>query len=125
MAKIVVVEDDPTTLKLIKTILRVKGHRVFDCKDAKTGLRTILREEPDVAIIDYIMPLRDGLVLLKDIRSIADIKGLPVIMLTGNGGPEVVEKAIALEVTDFVVKPVKIHLLLDRLEKILLKVHKD
>ena len=122
MAKILVIDDDPSIVELIKTVLKIKGHKVFVGRNAQQGLRLMLKEEPDVAIIDYMMPGRDGLKLLNDIRSVQELKLVPIIMLTGNGEPEVVSKAIQLGITDFVKKPVKIQALLERLDKILVNI---
>jgi two-component system, OmpR family, alkaline phosphatase synthesis response regulator PhoP len=114
MAKILVVDDDPTILELIKVTLKIKGHIVFAANEARLGLNILLKEQPDLAIIDYMMPDRDGLSLLKDIRSIPEFRNTPIIMLTGNGEPDVVAKAIQYGVTYFVVKPFKILVLLKR-----------
>jgi DNA-binding response OmpR family regulator len=121
MAKILVVDDDPTILELIKVTLKVKGYTVFTANEARLGLNTMLKEQPDLAIIDYLMPGRDGLSLLKDIRSIPEYKNIPIIMLTGSGAPGVVSKAIKFGVTDFMVKPFKVLLLLKRVEQNLAK----
>jgi len=117
MAKILVVDDDPTILELIKVTLKVKGHTVYTANEARLGLNIMLKEQPDIAIIDYLMPDRDGLSLLKDIRSIPEFKNTPVIMLTASGIPDVVSKAIQYGVTDFVVKPFKVLNLIKRVEQ--------
>jgi two-component system alkaline phosphatase synthesis response regulator PhoP len=117
MAKILVVDDDPSILELIKVTLKVKGYTVFVANEARLGLNIMLKELPDLAIIDYMMPDRDGLSLLKDIRTIPEFKNTPIIMLTGSREPEVVAKAILYGVSDFVVKPFKVLGLLKRVEK--------
>ena len=123
MAKILVVDDDPTILELIKVTLKIKGHLVFVANEPRYGLKLMLKEQPDLAIIDYMMPDRDGLSLLKDIRSITEFKNTPIIMLTGSGVPNVVSKAIQYGVTDFMVKPFRVLELLKRVEKRLKKAH--
>jgi two-component system, OmpR family, alkaline phosphatase synthesis response regulator PhoP len=117
MAKILVVDDDPTIVELIKVTLKVKGYTVLTANGARLGLNIMLKEQPDMAIIDYMMADRDGLSLLKDIRSIPEFKNTPIIMLTGSGVPDVVSKAIQYGVTDFVVKPFKVLMLLKRVEQ--------
>ena len=116
MSKILVIDDDPTILELIRATLKVKGFTVFTATEARQGLKAMLKEQPDLAIIDYMMPGRDGLSLLKDIRTLPDFKNMPIIMLTGSGAPNTVGKAIEYGVTDFVVKPVKILFLLKRID---------
>lgn len=118
MAKILIIDDDPTLLDLVNNALLTKGHQVLVTRNPHQALPLLLREEPDLAIIDYQMPDRNGLELLGDIRCIPELDKIPFVMLTGNGDPNIVAKAISLGVTDFIVKPIKICDLLERLGKL-------
>jgi len=121
MTKILVVDDDPTLVELIRVTLKIKGYKVLTANEARLGLNIMLKEQPDMAIIDYMMDDRDGLSLLKDIRSIVDFKNTPIIMLTASGAPDIVSKAIQYGVTDFMIKPFKVLMLLKRVEQYLKK----
>jgi adenylate cyclase len=121
MATILIIDDDPVILKLVKDTLSTRGYQVITAPDARLGLRIMLKEQPDLAILDYLMPDRDGLSLLKDIRAVPDLRLIPIIMLTGSTNPDVVSKAIQLGVTDFLAKPILIFQLLERVEKVLQK----
>jgi CheY-like chemotaxis protein len=124
MATILVVDDDPVILKLVKETLLTRGYIVNTAPDARQGLNLMLKDPPDLAILDYIMPDRDGLSLLKDIRAVPDLRLIPIIILTSSTNPEVVSKAIQLGVTDFLAKPILVFQLLERVEKNLQKRNK-
>ena len=119
MAIIMVVDDDPVILQMVKATLLTRGYVVNVASDARQGLVLALKEKPDLAIIDYLMPDRDGLSMLKDMRAVFDLRQMPVIMLTASANPDVVKQAIQLGVTDFIAKPVLIYQLLERVEKVL------
>ncbi|MCE1253185.1 MAG: response regulator, partial [Anaerolineae bacterium] len=88
------------------------------------GLIITLKEQPDLVILDFNMPDRDGLSLLKDIRAVPDLRQIPIIMLTASANPDIVSKAIQLGVTDFLAKPVMIYQLLERVEKVVERLNK-
>ena len=124
MATILVVDDDPVILRLVKETLTTHGYIILTAGDARQGLIVMLKEQPDLAILDYHMPDRDGLSLLKDIRAVPDLRQTPIIMLTASANPDVVAKAIQLGVTDFLAKPIMIYQLLERVKKVVEKLNK-
>jgi DNA-binding response OmpR family regulator len=117
MAKVLIVDDDPNYLVMIKSILKVKGYSVFTTNEAHEGLILMLKKSPDLAIIGYIPPNLNGIRLIKDIRSVPEFKITPIIMLTNSGDPALVSKAIQLGVNDFLIKPFTVFVLLKRVEK--------
>jgi response regulator RpfG family c-di-GMP phosphodiesterase len=106
-ATILVVEDEETTLRLLKRMLQRAGyqdiHTTMDPFEALTLYREFC---PDLVVLDLHMPSYDGFVVLEQLRAEAPERGhLPVLMLTGDTSTEAKHQAFALGVTDFLTKP--------------------
>lgn len=90
MARILVADDAPAVLDVLDDILTLEGHQVFRATSGQEALRRLDEAQPDLAVIDIIMPDMDGLVVLDAIRRIeAD---LPVILITGLVGDALAKK---------------------------------
>jgi len=117
MAKILVIDDEPSIRNLLDTILRRKGYDVVLADSGRKGLDLFRREHPDVIVLDLKMPEMDGLTVLRQILSLDSKK--QVIVLTEAGSPEVEQQVRALGVTEYVEKEVSMHLLGDSLKRLL------
>jgi DNA-binding response OmpR family regulator len=115
--QILLIDDDPVISQIAQRILEKKGYAVRVAADARKGLALALSYPPDLIVLDYMMPQKDGLSLLADIRALPELKEVPVIMMTGVSEQDVVSKAIQLGVTDFMVKPFYPPRLLERVQK--------
>ena len=82
MKKILAVDDMPQIVRLIQVNLQKAGFEVITAADGEEGLRKVHEEKPDLVILDVIMPKRDGFQVLRAIKSNAETRHLPVIMLT-------------------------------------------
>jgi two-component system, OmpR family, alkaline phosphatase synthesis response regulator PhoP len=82
MKKILAVDDQPQIVRLIQVNLQKAGFEVLTAFDGEEGLRKVREEKPDLVILDVIMPKRDGFEVLREIKSNAETRHLPVIMLT-------------------------------------------
>jgi DNA-binding response OmpR family regulator len=121
MAKILVIDDEPGIRDLLDTLLSRKGYDVVLAENGWKGLEVFRRERPDVLVLDLKMPGMDGIMVLKQIRSV-DPK-LPVIILTGAGTPETEQRVRAMGVTEYVEKEFSLHLLGDALKRLLKTPH--
>ena len=83
MAKVLVVDNDATTVSLLKILLELDGHTVLDCGLAVHVLETVVREKPDFILMDIFLTGGDGLVLLRQIRANPATAGVPVVMTSG------------------------------------------
>ena len=81
--KVLVVDDDVNTVKFLSAALKVNGYEPIGAFNGKEGLEKIESENPDLVILDVMMPKKTGFVLFKQIRRDDKHKNLPVIMLTG------------------------------------------
>jgi len=81
--KVLVVDDDENTVKFLSAALEENGYEPIGAHNGKEGLEKAMSENPDLAILDVMMPKKTGFVLFKQFRRDEKLKDLPVIMLTG------------------------------------------
>ncbi len=112
--KILVIDDDPSIGNLIEFTLSAKGYDVRVAQDPRIGMGMALSDPPHLILLDYLLPGRDGLEFLRDIRTFADLQDTQVIMITGKGSRETVMEARQYRVVDFIAKPFEINLLVER-----------
>lgn len=121
--KILVVDDDPSIVKLIKTRLEANNYQVIIAEDGEECVKKILSDKPDLIILDILMPRADGydvLIGIKEIRAIAGgIPTIPVIVLTALSDPRVKDMIEKEEISDYIVKPFNAEDLLLRVRKAL------
>lgn len=121
MAKLLIIEDDPSMLELLRVHLRAVGHAVRTVSDAADGIRAILAEPPDLILSDIAMPYLDGMELLRALRSEPMTRRIPVIFLTGLTDDDTLVKASQLGADDFLTKPIQVEDLLSSINKVLNK----
>lgn len=80
--KILIVEDEITLLKALAEKLIEAGFKVIEAEDGKQGLESALKEQPDLILLDIILPRMDGLTVLHKLQANAQTKKIPVIILT-------------------------------------------
>lgn len=102
--KVLIVDDDVEIVESIKYALEGAGHRVVVARDGNQGIALAERENPDLMILDMMMPKRSGFLVLEKIRRVRD-EPLPVIMITGNEGSRHKAYAELLGVSDYIRKP--------------------
>src|SRR5438105_1771015 len=116
-ARIVVVEDDSAIRRGVVDVLRVSGYEVAEASDGARGLEEAVRLGVDLVLLDLLLPRRDGLEVLTDLRKIRPT--LPVIILTARGTEEDRVRGLKMGADDYVVKPFSARELLARVEAVL------
>ncbi|MBI4231063.1 MAG: response regulator transcription factor [Planctomycetes bacterium] len=104
-AKIVVVEDEPDILEVVQYNLEREGHRVLCEKDGEAGLRRIVKEAPDLAILDLMLPGIDGLEICRRLQSDPATRTVPILILTAKAEESDVVIGLGLGADDYVTKP--------------------
>lgn len=119
MARILIVDDYPVTLRVLSTQLRKHGYEVNTAGSAREALESLAENPADLAILDIAMPEVDGLMLLSQLRADARYAAMPVIMLTASGQDQ--DRIIARETgaNDFLSKPASSRELLDTVQRLL------
>ncbi|WP_031479807.1 response regulator [Maridesulfovibrio frigidus] len=105
MSKILVIDDEKATLSMFKMLLSVYGHEVLTAENGEVGIELFAAEKPDLVMTDIKMPGMDGLQVLGKIKAMSP--DAEVIVITGHGDMELAIKALNLDATDFLNKPVK------------------
>lgn len=115
--KILVVDDERIILELTSMILRSMGYEVLTAESGQEGLKAVAKESPAVVLLDYTMPVMDGMTALRKIR-----EGFPetyVIMFTGKGSEEVAVELMKAGASDYILKPFNNQDLVERIEHVL------
>ena len=117
--KILIVDDDPTILRLIATRLKANGYDVVMASDAVFAVRKAHEEKPDLIILDIKMPAGGGMSVIENLKMTANTMLIPIICITAEATPEVKRKAMELGADDFLAKPFHADELLARVRKAL------
>jgi len=117
---LLLVEDDPDILKLLKTTLTFRGYRVITACNGKEGLEAVRKERPAMIVADIMMPKLDGFGLVHRLRINPETRTIPVIFITATFlSPEDKEFAIEIGVSRFIQKPLDMDVFLETLDKLL------
>lgn len=116
-ARIVVVEDEPAIRRGVSDALRLSGYEVTEAPDGASGLREGAAAGVDLVLLDIVLPKRDGLEVLSEIRRTNPSR--PVILLTARGSEDDRVRGLKMGADDYVVKPFSAKELIARIEAIL------
>jgi DNA-binding response OmpR family regulator len=115
---ILLVDDDNEIIETMRTVFDGRGYRVLVARDGNAGLTVAERENPDLIILDMMMPKKSGFLVLEKLKTRPG--GLiPTIMITGNEGSRHRAYAEMLGVKDYIRKPFAVEKLVKSAEKIL------
>jgi len=122
--RILVVDDNPVNRTLLKRILEKEGYRVLEAEDGEAAMEAVLREPPDLVLLDIMMPRMDGYAVCEALAKNPRTVNIPVIFLSARTRPEDKIKGLNLGGADYVTKPfdkgeilarVRVHLKIRRL----------
>jgi DNA-binding response OmpR family regulator len=113
--RILVVDDDQRILNFVRSKLNISGYKVLTATNGLDGLEQAQAQEPDLIVLDLLMPKMDGLEMLKELRSFSAV---PVIILTAKGTDVDRIKGLQLGADDYLPKPFNPDELVARIEAI-------
>jgi len=102
--KILIVEDEESFLFAFKEKIQGEGFEVLEAKNGEKGLELALKEHPDLILLDILMPVMDGMTMLKKLREDEWGKKAQVILLTNLSDNEKTAQALELNTFDYLVK---------------------
>jgi len=110
-AKILLIDDDLDFIESTKTILESKPYEVIVAHDGNEGLRKAREENPELILLDIIMPVKDGFTAAEQLKKDPELKKIPVLMLTSYSSRRQetsipVSRGFELEAEDYIEKPV-------------------
>lgn len=125
-ARILLIDDDADFVEATKTILESKLYEVMVASEGDEGLRKAREKNPDLILLDVIMPVKDGFTAAEQLKKDPQLSKIPVLMLTafatmGGETSIPVSRGFSLETEDYIDKPVSPSELLSRVEKQLKK----
>ncbi len=117
MAKILIVDDEPLTLEMLATFLKIIGHETLEALNAHQTRDRLAIHVPDAILLDIMLPDSNGLDLCKEIRQNPVLATLPIIIISASAPPRIAEAEEA-GATSYLAKPVKLSDLRMKLESV-------
>jgi len=106
-AKILSVDDSRMVRSVISRLLKPFEVELLEAENGEIGLAIATEKLPNVIILDYNMPVMDGVTMLTKMRENESTKSIPVIMLTADANPQIIATVARLGVKDYITKPFK------------------
>jgi len=118
MAKTVLVVDDSSTMRALLGVgLRTAGYAVAEARDGREALERLALGGVDLVVSDCIMPVMDGMTLVREIKNRPEIRGIPIIMLTTESQGAQIREGRALGMQAWIVKPFRPEQLLEAVRR--------
>jgi CheY-like chemotaxis protein len=114
--KIMVIDDSIVIRKMIEIALEEENYHLINASSGKEGMDSFEKDQPDLVILDMMLPDMSGIDLLKKIKEKSDT---PIIMLSGKDSPQLVENAKEVGVNDFLPKPFKDEELVEKVKNLI------
>jgi DNA-binding response OmpR family regulator len=118
--RVVCIEDEPEMIDLVRLILGRKGFNVIGANGGIEGLETVKREQPDLVLLDLMMPDMDGWEVYQQMKADDSLRDIPVVVVTAKA--QSIDKVLGLhiaKVDDYITKPFGPQELLESVEKII------
>lgn len=120
--KVLIVEDDPDILELIRFNLEKEGYDTIGTKDGTETVFLIQEKQPDIIVLDRMLGETDGITICKQIRQTKEIKNIPVIIISAKGEEEDIIEGLNTGADDYIPKPFSIKILIARIHAVLLRI---
>lgn len=101
--KVLIIDDDPFILDMYVLKFKAEGFDVQTAQDGKTGLKKIKEQQPNVLLLDVVMPSMDGFAILQELKKKRP-DGMKIILLTNLGQKEDIDRGMQLGADDYVIK---------------------
>lgn len=119
--KVLIIDDEPDIVETLTFMLEARNYDVVSAFDGLEGLAMVKAEQPDITLLDIMMPGMDGYDVCQKLKKDKNTKNMPIIMLTAKGENEAVIKAHKSGADDYIVKPFNLPTLVGKLNKLLAK----
>jgi len=117
--KILIADDEPNIVISLEFLLKREGYAVVVAHNGAEALERVRAERPDLAILDVMMPARNGFEVCQDLRQDSGVKDLRIMMLTAKGRDTEVSKGLALGADVYMTKPFSTRELLAKVKALL------
>ena len=120
--KVLIVDDDNDTTELLKIILAPNEFDVVTANSGQEGIDMARSFNPDVMVVDLLMPGMDGIMVCKEVRKFSSI---PILVLSAVGKPGIAEQALNEGADDYLIKPMNKNVLVASLNKLARRAHAE
>lgn len=117
--RVLVVDDDPQVLRLMRVNLELEGYDVVSAPDGEEALEAVVSERPDVVVCDVMMPGVDGLTVLRNLRANPRTSKIPFVVVSAKAQRADVQAALDMGADRYITKPFDPQDLLDAVESLL------
>ena len=122
MIKLLTIDDDPIIRTLIKKTFSNLGFEVLTASDGFEGIHATITQKPALILLDIMMPIVDGLEVLKRIKEVPEVSKIPIIMFTAVAESKMVVESSKLGADDYIIKPFQSSILITKVRDLLQKV---
>jgi DNA-binding response OmpR family regulator len=116
LAKVLIADDDPDSLKLLVEILEDHGHVTVVARDGAEALDRAALERPEIILLDVTMPELDGVEVCGLLKQDRDLQHIPVILVTARNSPQQMVAGLHAGARDYITKPFREEILLGRVQ---------
>nr|WP_246100688.1 response regulator [Palleronia caenipelagi] len=117
--RVLLIEDEPNITEAIRFVLTREGWHVQTHAEGRDAVETVRERKPDLVILDVMLPNRSGLDILADLKADADLRTIPVMMLTARGSSPERETALRIGADCFMTKPFSNREMLDTVRSLM------
>lgn len=121
MTKVLIIDDDPDTIKLIEKFIKANGHQTYSVIDSMIAIKTIESFKPDLIVMDIMMPQINGITLCKLIKANSEMRHIPVIIVSALADDGTKRDVTNAGAEDFMTKPISPKAFTDQMNTLLNK----
>jgi DNA-binding response OmpR family regulator len=103
--RILIIDDDENIRRLVSFNLSMEGHELLQAENGKIGYQTAKKEQPELILLDVMMPVMDGIQTVKKLKTDPETKQIPVFMLSAKGQMEDLDEAFDAGADNYITKP--------------------
>jgi len=123
--KILIIEDTPETIELLRRIVEKGGYEALIAKDGNKGLDYCFKYKPDLVLLDRLLPYVNGLQICRELKNYKDTKDIPIIFVSVLNSEKDIVEGLKAGADDYVGKPFSPDELLARIEAVLRRYEKQ
>ena len=117
--KVLIVDDEPFNVDYLEQRLEDLNCQIITASDGKEALDKIKREEPDLVLLDLMMPILDGFAVLSEVKADSVLRDIPIIIISADSDSKSIVRGIKQGADDYLTKPVNADLLLKKVREYL------
>jgi two-component system alkaline phosphatase synthesis response regulator PhoP len=117
--KVLIADDEPNILISLEYLMKREGFAVSVARDGQQAIDAILRERPDLVLLDVMMPVKTGFEVCQEVRASESVKDTLILMLTAKGRETDLAKGLALGANAYMTKPFSTRELVSRVREML------